>query len=381
MNRPINIMYLVANADPYGSNRSLLNLLSQLISNKVRPIVILNKEGALCNKLKEIGATYFRIKYYYSIYPRLNNVRDCVLFPIILTRTLIYNFIAIRKLEEIATRNKVDIIHTNIGLLQIGHIVAKRLKIPHIWHIREYQDLYMGYQPLFSNKSFIRKLRYNNNFPIAITIGLYEHYRMKNNATIIYNGIRKADKAQFISEKEKYFLFVGRLDKGKGIKNVIEAFIEFAKFDSEYNLIIAGDGKDSYKSQLQSIVDNEGINDRIIFGGFRDDVDILMSKATALIISSSNEGFGNTTAEAMFNGCLVIGKNSGGTKEILENESMGVLYNTDHDLTSTIMFVKNQGIDKFFPRIIKAQEKAIKKYSCESNAESIFNLYLNVLVH
>jgi len=49
----------------------------------------------------------------------------------------------------------------------------------------------------------------------------------------------------------------------------------------------------------------------------RDDVYAIMSRATALIVPSHFEGFGRITAEAMFNGCLVAGYNSAGTREIL----------------------------------------------------------------
>ena len=53
--------------------------------------------------------------------------------------------------------------------------------------------------------------------------------------------------------------------------------------------------------------------------GFRKDVYNLMANATALIVASKCEGFGLITIEAIFNGCFVIGNNSGVTKEILEN--------------------------------------------------------------
>ena len=44
-----------------------------------------------------------------------------------------------------------------------------------------------------------------------------------------------------------------------------------------------------------------------------------MSKALALFVPSSFEGFGFITVEAMFCGCLVIGRNTGGTKEQFDN--------------------------------------------------------------
>lgn len=44
-----------------------------------------------------------------------------------------------------------------------------------------------------------------------------------------------------------------------------------------------------------------------------------MSKAQALIVASRFEGFGFITTEAMWNDCLVIGKNIAGTKEQFDN--------------------------------------------------------------
>ena len=44
-----------------------------------------------------------------------------------------------------------------------------------------------------------------------------------------------------------------------------------------------------------------------------------MQKATAQIVASRFEGFGFITAEAMFNKCLVIGRNTAGTKEQFDN--------------------------------------------------------------
>lgn len=42
-----------------------------------------------------------------------------------------------------------------------------------------------------------------------------------------------------------------------------------------------------------------------------------MNRATALIVPSPFEAFGLITAEAMFNKCLVIGKDTAGTKNNL----------------------------------------------------------------
>lgn len=375
MEEKYKVIYLIVSADPDGSNIALLNLLDMIIPKGVLPLVVMSSEGGLCEMLKERKIKYIKMKYYYSVYPKLSNFRNIVLFLPILIRTLLYNKIAGIQLAKIAEDYHADIIHTNIGPLHIGYKVARKLNIAHIWHIREYQDLHFGFHPLFTKKGFINKLRSENNFPIAITKGLFDHYSMKENARIIYDGVMKTFQTNFYSKKEKYFLFVGRLEKAKGIKELIAAFIDFARHEDEYKLLVAGDGADVFKSILYQMVARAGIGERIDFLGFRNDINDLMARATALVVPSKYEGFGFTTVEAMFNGCLVIGRNSGGTKEILEPEKVGVLYNNQAELLIALREVVSKGIERYFPIIHKAQEIARNKYSCEKNADEIYRLY------
>lgn len=381
MSKRIRIIYLVVSSSVDGSNIALLNLLELLAPKEVEPIVVIPSKGRLSEMLVERKIQYKQIKYYYSIYPKYKTIRDIVLFIPILMRTLIFNKIAEKRLIHMARNFKAEIIHTNIGLLHIGYKVAKKLNLPHVWHIREYQDLYFGYHPLFSKKGFSQKLLSKNNYPIAITKGLFEHYSMKENARIIYDGVMKTSQTIFISKKEKYFLFVGRLEEAKGIKELIAAFIEFSQDVNEYKLLVAGDGADTFKAILFQMVAKAGLKERIIFLGFRREVNKLMSRAMALIVPSIFEGFGFTTVEAMFNGCLVIGMNSGGTKEILEPEKVGILYNNNDELVKVMNEVATNGIERYFHIISKAQKVAVNKYSREKNAKNIYKLYQQLLIN
>jgi len=379
MNKPIKILYLIVDAAPYGSNIALLNLFEMLVPKGLEPIVVMSGSGGISEILKKRGIPQYQVKYFYSVYPRLNSFRNIMFFIPIFVRTILYNFFAVKKLTRIARNLKVDLIHTNIGPLHIGYHVAKRLGIPHAWHIREYQDLYIGYHPLFSRNGFIKKLNGQNCFPIAITKGLFDHYSMKKNAVVIYDGVMEASRTQFIQEKMKYFLFVGRIEKEKGIKELILVFKEFAKYNNDYKLIIAGDGAKKFKSKISQMVIEAGIEERIVFLGFRSDINDLMARAMALIVPSKHEGFGFTTVEALFNGCLVLGMNSGGTKEIIELDKIGILFNDKNELLIEMKEVVKNGIEQYFPVIKKAIKVAANKYSCEKNAEDILNLYRRLL--
>jgi len=372
-------LYLINHAVPYGANKALLNFLDVVMFEGVDPFVVMAFEGAMGVELQKRNIKYKIIEHYFSIYPNLGSVRDIFLFCPRMFRTLWFNFRAEKKLYKIVKEIKPAIIHTNIGPDHIGSHIAERLNIPHIWHIREYQDLDFNMNPFFSKKSFIKKLKRPNNQTIAITKGIFDYFLMSGNARVIYDGVSKSNNVQFELVKEKYFLFVGRLEEAKGIKNLLKAFVEFCEFDDEFELRIAGNGEYNYRKELQKIIDDAQITSRVQFLGFRDDITNLMAKATALVVPSRYEGFGFITVEAMFNGCLVIGNNAGGTKEILEEKKLGILYSGHNELVFSLKNVVSNGIESYYEIIKEAQNTAVVLYSQEQNATAVREVYFDIL--
>jgi L-malate glycosyltransferase len=377
----IKIIYVINHSPLSGSNKSLLNLVDGLVVKDIYPLVVMAIEGDLCNELKQRGIPYKIIPHQFLIYPDISpkRLRNFLLFIPKLLLLLFQSSNAVISLIKVAREFDADIIHTNIGPDHIGYMAARIMGIPHVWHIREYQDLHFRWHPIPSKAGFIRKLHYVNNYSIAITHGLYEHYKMQRNGRVIYNGILKKTQIQFLFNKKRYFLFVGSLDRNKGINQLVETFIEFAKADNNYDLYIAGDGSKNLSAALKSTVDGSGFSQRVKFLGFQSDVYDLMANATALIVPSFYEGFGRITAEAMFNGCLVIGNNSGGTKEILEKENLGILYSGHEELLAAIKMVVTKGIENYYPTLKKAQERAVALYSVEQNVSAVYDFYQEIL--
>ena len=152
------------------------------------------------------------------------------------------------------------------------------------------------------------------------------------------------------------------------------------KYITDYKLYIAGDTTDiNYKQTLLSLVKENNLCEYVVFLGMRDDICDLMAHATALVVPSIYEGFGFITVEAMFNGCLVIGNNSAGTKEILEPENLGILYSGHDELVSAMKTVVENGIESYFPMIMKAQERAVALYSQEQNVDAVYKLYNEII--
>ncbi|MGN6394312.1 MAG: glycosyltransferase family 4 protein [Mucilaginibacter sp.] len=386
MERNLGVIYILHSSEKHtGANKSFLAMLEGLVLRGVEPIVIIPSEGDIVPELAERNIRYYVVKCLLAIYPirfdiKDTTLRDVILFIPRIVKVLLLNIIANKAIHEIAVKFKPDLIHTNVGPLHNGHTVAKRLKVPHIWHIREYQDLDFHFKPLFSKNGFIKKLRFRNNHPIAITEDIFRHFSLNKKAAVIYNGIFKAADTQFRKEKKQYFLFAGRLEPAKGILDLIAAFKEFAKTNEHVKLYVAGDTPDSmFKAKLIGIVQQFNNKERICFLGMRNDISDLMASATALIVPSLHEGFGRITVEAMFNGCLVIGRDSAGTREILKKENLGILYDDQAGLIEAMRAVAENDISNYFELIEKARRRAIELYSQEQNVAAVERYYDEIL--
>ena len=100
----------------------------------------------------------------------------------------------------------------------------------------------------------------------------------------------------------------------------------------------------------------------------------------ALIVASKFEGFGRMTAEAAFRGCMVIGHNTGGTKEILSKIGGYSYDNGIADLIDKMNKVAELDESKYVCQAKMAQEKAVNIFSNEQSAKKIFEFYKQIMI-
>ena len=84
------------------------------------------------------------------------------------------------------------------------------------------------------------------------------------------------------------------------------------------------------------------------------------------------------TAEAAFAGCLVIGKNSAGTKEIMDITG-GYPFINDDELLESMTEVLRLSAEEYRSKAITAQKKAILYFSEEKYVDNVCNLYDSIL--
>ena len=123
-----------------------------------------------------------------------------------------------------------------------------------------------------------------------------------------------------------YFLFVGRLERIKGLDDVIPVFERYHDAD----LLIAGAGE--YEARLRSIA---GDNPRVKFLGRvePESLDVLYRDAEALIVPSEcYETFGIIVIEAFRQGTPVIVRDIGPLPELVERSGAGETFRTADEL-------------------------------------------------
>jgi glycosyltransferase involved in cell wall biosynthesis len=124
-----------------------------------------------------------------------------------------------------------------------------------------------------------------------------------------------AREALGIAPGRRIILYVGRLDKQKGLEPFFDelpfVFSEFVTHD----LVLAGDGplRDALKRRAQHL----DIASRVHFTGWRCDVPAIMAAADVVVLPSRWEGMPNVVLEAMAAGKPVVATQAQGTVELL----------------------------------------------------------------
>jgi len=127
-----------------------------------------------------------------------------------------------------------------------------------------------------------------------------------------------------------YFLFVGRLEKLKGLQTLIPIFRRYQKAQ----LLVAGTG--TYEPALRRLA---GGMDNVRFLGFLSthQLQALYRQAVAVIVPSIwFEVFGQVIIEAFQQGSPVIVRNMGGMPEIVQDSGGGLTYTTDEELVTAM---------------------------------------------
>jgi glycosyltransferase involved in cell wall biosynthesis len=170
-----------------------------------------------------------------------------------------------------------------------------------------------------SNSTSDKVLRYYKTKSDVIYPGVDINY--------IYNLIKNPEittKLPF-----SYYMFIGRIEEGKNIELLLRLIKEYPK----YKFIVVGSGSrlSYFKNQMINCLN-------VIWLGSTTDLEKfnLLNNANGLIFTSKDEPFGVVVIEALSLGCPVLAFDKGGPKEIILDNDMGILVETDQKFIESL---------------------------------------------
>ena len=294
-------------------------------------------------------------------------------------------------INKFCKKYKIDIIIMHHGGLacNIIYILLKKLN-PTLKFVRYihacYDDFAFGKtKNKIKNKiidSVMKKTLKISDLTIFISKAAKNSFALKfknigKKNVIIYNGIDERFFRNNISKKiskEKNntkIIYVGRLDKTKGVDILIEAF---SKINNSVNLTldIVGDGKE--RNNLENLCKEKCIENGVNFYGKQNNVEKYLDNADIFVYPSiCEEGFGISVVEAMARGLIVITFNKGGLPEIIKDNYNGFIANNTEieDLAYTISkVIKKLNIEEK-QIIIENAIKTAEKFSINNTVENI----------
>lgn len=125
-----------------------------------------------------------------------------------------------------------------------------------------------------------------------------------------------------IGADEKILLSVGELNENKNHEIVIRAL---AKCKNIYHYIIVGQGRK--REQLESLIRELGLEEKVKLVGFREDVADFYDAADAFVFPSFREGLSVSLMEAMASGLPVVCSRIRGNTDLIDDGKGGYLFN------------------------------------------------------
>ncbi|MFX1453244.1 MAG: glycosyltransferase family 4 protein [Promethearchaeota archaeon] len=313
-----------------------------------------------------------------------------------------------RKIESVFKKNKYfpDVIHIqNIYALPASIKVAKKLKIPVIVTIREPLPKVLLHPYNFIIKFLLTQILKGRNHILlknlkqecdgVIAVSDFIKDRLiklgipEKKLITIYNFPPKWEKLDLIEKKLGYsdqnkkitLLYLGRLEKAKGIHILLYSLKEILTQMSKVELIIAGEGP--YERFLKELSQKLNIEKYVRFAGtvpFKNIGELYLSADIVCIPSIWPEPLSRVAFEAMSLGKPIITTTVGGMSEAIENGKTGLLIppNNQKELANAIIeLITNKelraNIGKNGRNIVK------KKFDIERSVENHIDLYQTII--
>lgn len=371
------ILYIAHESQLNGASKSLLDLVHEYEGKHTIYVLTAFNYGPFYEELKKTSAQVI-VRPYYRWVIKKENHRQWIQENLkwILKRK-ITNKLTVHQVSDFCIEHKIDIIHTNSSVIDIGAQIAHITKIKHIWHIREFADLDFDMYPYISKSKYHSALSNGADSFICNSHAVARHYDFipHEKLNVVYNGVSLKNYIESTKRESDAinFLIAGRYSVAKGQDEAIRA-AELLQKQGIQNFILNIAG-----SMTEKISIPESLKKNIVIYGEVRDMPQLRKNMDVELVCSRAEAFGRVTIEAMMGGIPVIGSNTGGTVELIENEVNGLLYeyNNIFDLALKMKYMIENSAARL--EMGKRAQMFARNFDTKACAQNIEKIYYKTL--
>ncbi|MGB3197685.1 MAG: N-acetyl-alpha-D-glucosaminyl L-malate synthase BshA [Saprospiraceae bacterium] len=242
------------------------------------------------------------------------------------------------KIVDVCLRNKIELLHVHYAIphATIAYLVREILKsknvyLPIITTLHGTDITLVG-----ADESFYPVVEFSINQSNGVTAvsealakQTYETFDIKKKIKVIPNFIdfkrfhKKVDlslRANFAKDDERILIHISNFRKVKRIDDILAIF-QIVRKQIPSKLVLVGDGPE--RTHLNTLVNEMGITNDVIFTGKQDSVEDLLTISDCFLLTSEHESFGLAALEAMACEVPVVSTNAGGLKEVNEDGFSG----------------------------------------------------------
>jgi len=191
-----------------------------------------------------------------------------------------------------------------------------------------------------------------------------------------------------VKEKDRIFLFAGRLSEDKGLPDLFKAFSTIAQNKQDVKLLVAAakceESEEEFQGKIEKLYEKAKlleIENKIHIHSFEmDEMPLVYNGCDVFVLPSKAEGFGLVYAEAMACGLPVIGTSVGGVPEIITNGEDGFLVSPENptELAKVMESLlkskkKRQGMAQ------RGIEKIKQKFDLNKNIEKLIGISNSII--
>lgn len=139
---------------------------------------------------------------------------------------------------------------------------------------------------------------------------------------VIYNPRSfKSNEKSNVSNNQ--FLAAGRFTHQKGFDLLLQSFKKFSESNSDWKLVIVGDGKE--KRKLLELINRYEIEDRVVLEGFTDNIKGYFLNSSILLLPSRWEGMPMIVLESLEMGVPIISYDITAVQPLIDNGQQGII--------------------------------------------------------